>query len=253
MVSKSDLRNAFLKRAVLSKAVWIPIAFGGATMALASGMPFWIGVGSATFGIGMAIWRLTRGRRATEEAVIQQFRNEADRQHYAYLRSLQRKLRRDRDATTGRLLRQLREIHKRMVEADVFATVASTSPQDSSKAWQSEVRDQMAKLYESSVGSLERSYKLWSNAQSVADHKLQQELLSSRSQLLKEVEESVQRLGKTLDQMQVSSIKTEQPQNELSELRQELEQGLTVAENIEKRIKELDNQVREATRPGRES
>lgn len=246
MVTNSDLRSAFIKKATLSKSVWIPVVAGGVTMALASGAPFWIGVAVFSMGIGSALWRFTIGRRQTEEAVIQQLRDESNRQHYAFLRSLQRKLRRDRDETTGRLLRQLRETHKRMASANIFSS--SGSLQQPAKAWQVDIHRQMAKLYESSVGSLGRSFDLWRSAQVVKDEKLRQELLGSRTQLLTEVEESIERLGKTLDQMQVSSLKDEEPSSELSSVRRELEQGLTVAENIEKRLRELDRQVRNVTR-----
>ena len=246
MVSKSDLKNAFLKKSLLSKGVWIPIVLGCSTMAVATGFPFWLGVAAVGVGIGTAIWRFTIGRRKTEEAVIQQLRDEANCQHYAFLRALQRKLRRDRDPTTGKLLRQLRETHKRMVETRVFLGSAEK------ETWQADVRSHMVKLYESSVGSLERSFDIWSRAQSIRDADLQKELSESRSSLLSEVTTSVERLGKTLDQMQVSSVKTEQPENELSALRNELEQGLAVAKNIEARIDELNKQVRRATRTNRE-
>ena len=216
-------------------------------MAVASGIPFWMGAAAVGVGVGSAIWRFTLGRRATEELVLQQLREEANRQHYAYLRSLQRKLRRDRDPLTGKLLRQLRAIHKRMVDLKVFAGASDTP------SWQAEIRQQVAKLYESSVGSLERSCDIWKSSQQVHDEQLKKELSSKRSHVLTEVTESIERLGKTLDQIQVSSVKTEQPEGELASLRQELEQGLEVARNIEERIDELNQQVRQATHSARES
>ena len=247
MVSKSDLRNAFLKRALLSKSVWVPIAIGCTTMAVATGFAFWVGAAAVGAGIGAAAWRFTGGRSKVEEAVVQQLRDESNRQHYSFLRALQRKLRRDRDPTTGNLLRQLRDTHKRMVEAKVFSG-SSDAP-----TWQAEVREQMAKLYESSVGSLGRTFDIWSNAQKVHDPNLQMELAESRASLITEVAASIERLGKTLDQMQVSNMNTEQPESELSALREELEQGLSVAKNIEERISGLNRQVRKATGAMRES
>ena len=209
MVSKAELQSRFVKKALLNKAVWLPVVLGTATMALASGTPFWLGAAAIGLGIGAAVWRFTGGRRTIEEQVIQRLRYESNRQHYAYLRALQRKLRRDRDPRTGRMLRQLRQTHKRMVEAKVFAS-------NQNDAWNSDIRDRLSRLYESSVGSLERSFDLWNSAEKVHDPEVKNELVESRSQLLNEVTESIGWLGKTLDQMQVSKIQSEQPAAEPS-------------------------------------
>ena len=48
--------------------------------------------------------------------------------------------------------------------------------------------------------------------------------------------------------MQVSDVKTEEPENALAELRQELDRGLEVAKRVEERISELDEKIRIATK-----
>ncbi|MCA9211765.1 MAG: hypothetical protein KDB27_01775 [Planctomycetales bacterium] len=247
MVEKSELQNAFVRRTFLSGAVWLPIVLGGAMMVVASGIPFWLGVGAVGCGVGTAIWRFTLGRKKIEDAIVAQFRKEADRQHHSFLRALGRKLRRDRDPNTGRLLRTLQDMHKRMTRAKIF------TKEDGEQTWQVQVHEHMTKLYESSVGSLERSFQIWQSAEKVRDDKLKSELTESRSRLLEEVTESVGRLATALDQMQFSSMKNEDAETELSSLREELEQGLLVATAVEERINALNRQVRKATRSSAEN
>ena len=224
-----------------SKSVWLPIVLGCGTMALTSGVPFFLGVAATAIGIGSAIWRLTAGKSAIVEQANSELQSQRRREHGRYLRGLQRKLRRDEDSRTGKMLDDVRNLFKRIHDMGLQNAV-------SEKRWTQPISEQVDQLYQSCVDGLEKSYDLWQDAQRVATPDLKSQLLDQRTELLSEVGNSIQHLGKSLDQIQVSLSTIELPDNDLRRLRDELDQGLEVARNVEQRISELDREIRKATR-----
>ena len=227
--------------AVTSPTTWLPVLGGIGLAATTGGVWFGVGIAAVAVGVGSAVWQLTLGKRSTAEKVIAEIKKESNRAHYDSLRKLQRKLRRDKDPLTGKLLRQLRETHKRMDQMGILT--GFRAPQ-----WKADIKTKVLDLYESSVKSLENTFDVWNKAQQVSSEESKTTLLENRAKILSEVESSTTHLGKTLDQLQVSDVKTEEPENALAELRLELDRGLEVAKRVEERISELDQKIRIATK-----
>ena len=211
---------------------WFPTALGAAVGLLAAPPLAWVGWAAVGIGVATFAWKMTVGSdQATKQA-----ESKADREHRAYLRRLQQKLRTDRDPRTGEMLRDLRDLYGRL--SDI-----SDDPQ-LQQPWQIEVVGQIRNLYQSSLSALERSYELWDRAQDMATEETRDQLLDWRANVLDEVSRSIQQLAKTADQVQASAVKRELPEDDLAQMRQELEQGLTVARNVEQQIEKLENELK---------
>jgi hypothetical protein len=202
----------------------------------------WMGIASIAAGCGSVAWKLTFGREKLARQVEHQQRLAVQREHRSELRELQHKFREGNDAATGQLIRQLRDVHQRMLDVGTFSAA-------SDNRWIAEVRTQVNQLYQSCFRSLEQALELWQKSQQVGTPDLKQHLLEGRAKVLSEVRAGIESLGKSLDQIQVSSVNVEQPERKLSHLRRELEQGIEVARNVEQRIQELDREVDQALEP----
>ena len=84
----------------------------------------------------------------------------------------------------------------------------------------------------------------------MATDRAKHEMLDSRDDLLEQVETSIGHLESTLDNLQ--TVQIQRTDEELSDrnarLRQELDQGLEVARAVEKRMEDLERQLRDVER-----
>ena len=218
-----------------SPVSWLPtlggvalIAIGGGTGALA-----WFGLAGIAVGVGWAAWRLTVGRERLNAATLRQLRDESHNRQLAMIRQLQQQLRSDKDARTGEAIRKLREIYKRMYEGDLLPT--SGGP-----AWQFDVRQRMADVYESSLASLRRTFELWQAAVEMDTEEMRNKILGSRDEAVREVVETIAQLGVAVDSVQAKSLDKQLPDEELSMLRGQLDRSLEVARRVEERMNAIE-------------
>ena len=240
----SSLGIRMLRSTLTSHLVWFPAALGTAVGLLADPPIAYLGWGAVGFGVASLIWKLTLGSRQLTDHAKSKQRGDANREHRAYLRQLQQKLRTDRDPRTGEMLRKLRDLYGRL--DDISADPELQRP------WQIEVVEQIQDLYQSSLSALERSFEIWERSRDMATDETRQQLMNWRADVLGEVDHSIQQLNKTADQVQASALKRELPEDDLAQMRQELEQGLTVARNVEQQIENLENELKTNQSPLRE-
>ena len=155
------------------------------------------------------------------------------------LQRLRHQLRGDRDPHSTQLVRQLRAILKRLT--DSFFEEAVDVGRDLSR------RDSLAtstQLYESCFRLLERSFELWNGAQQMATDSSRQELLNQRTDLLRQVEQSMQHLNSSLDQLQTSQLKEDDGSVAANRsLQDELQLGLETARRVEERMESLEQEL----------
>jgi methyl-accepting chemotaxis protein len=70
-------------------------------------------------------------------------------------------------------------------------------------------------------------------------------VLRSRGELLEEVTRSVEQLGASIDQIQVSALAQGAGSSDLAKIRSELDVGLEVARRVQERMEDLDRRVAE--------
>lgn len=235
MIDQAEVRKQRFLSAITSRFFWVPAIVGTALGFLAESPLSWFGWAAVGVGVASVVWRMTIGGRSLTNQAISKVKQKASREHRAYLRRLQRKLRRDRDPRTGEMLRSLRDLYGRLDDMEF-------DPQQQ-QTWQVEVFGQIRNLYQSSLSALERSYELWDRANEMATDESREELLAWRDGVLQEVRQSIEQLSKTVDQVQASAMQRELPDGELSQMRSELEQGLEVARGIEQQIQNLENEL----------
>ncbi len=225
-------------RLFTSKSIWLPAVVGAGALLFVGGTAGTV-IGAAGLGIAAAvsIWKLTGGKQSLTELAVQDVREEFSREHFRYLRSLQRTLRKDKDPRTGQSLRDLRDLYKRMQRSGILE-------RDGESRITAEVKEQTQQLYQSCLTSLERSFRLWETAQDMTTASQREQLMASRENVVTEVNNSIQHLGKTLDYLQAVRLEKELPEDSLPEMQQELEQGLEVARRVQQRMDELEGDLR---------
>lgn len=236
MFDQAEVRKQRVLGAIYSKLFWVPVMLGTSLGLLGKAPWSWVGWTAVVLGVGSVVWRTTVGGRELAERAITRVKRKSSREHRAYLRQLQRKLRRDRDERTGEMLRSLRDLYGRLDDME-FDPGAQQS-------WQINIFGQIRNLYQASLAALERSYELWNRANEMTTDEARKELLIWRDSVLQEVKQSVLQLSKTVDDVQASTMKRELPDEDLTRMRAELEQGLKVAHEIEQQMEQLEGELK---------
>jgi hypothetical protein len=79
-----------------------------------------------------------------------------------------------------------------------------------------------------------------------------QRVLESREELLGELDQGLEQLGRTFDELYASSIERDRSGEELARIRQELDTGLEVAQRIEARMSQFEETLRNPESPPHE-
>ena len=201
------------------------------------------GAAAVVAGVGLATgtYRATAQLGKLREVATQDIARENLRDHEAYWQRLRHKLRSDRDDRTGASLEQLHLAFRRIEAFDQPARA-----RDRHGRWD-EVRAQVTVLYRSTLDAMERSWQLWDLAGRLHDRAIRDKMLGARDEVMAEVEQSVQRLHLALDQCEAASAtqgaESQETVTRLSELRDELEVGLEVARNVDRRISEMEVEI----------
>ncbi len=244
MTSHAIPIRQIVARAFRAASVWLPLAAGGilAWTAPASSPAMWFGVAVAAAGVARALWLMTAGREQLVLPLVASARRLRDRAEHERLRQLQRKLRRDGDPRSGELLRKLRSLYDRLSELRSKWQGGSATPQPAN--WRAELFDSVQDVYAAVYRSLEQSYELFTAGSAVADADERARLIGHRQSLLDEIAATLTALERSLDQMQSATALAQRSDHDLSQLRRELEEGLAVARNVQRRLAELDQQGR---------
>ena len=227
-----------------SASFLMPVAVGAASLGMASllsapPLSFFgiVGWGLVGLGFGRAIWRFTIGHRALAENSIRDVRRRVQRGHLDYLRSLRRRIRRDRDPRTSRIVIELQRIYERLCRLE------SPEPQSDTRILPA-LHDQAQQLYGSCLQSLERSYQLWNGARDMATPEARDRLLADRDRMVADVELSIQHLDASLDHLNTAVLRNDETDTtDQGRLREELEQGLEVARRVEERIDAIERNL----------
>lgn len=192
---------------------------------------------------------LTQTERLTHQT-MQTMAEEAARARQRKLDDLESRLAADHDPLDEALLRDLRMIYDR------FRTdLADLTRPGGDAVWRQqtiEVAGKCERLFNSCVTSLERSLELAAAAQRMNTREMQKQMLTARSRLLGEVQESVRQLAKIIDGVHALGL-VRDDEREMARLRQDLNQSLEVARRVEERMRNIDtdlsNDSLEAARP----
>jgi hypothetical protein len=237
MASKT-VHKQTLARIVRSLLVLVPAAAGTGAAALAllqgelTGMLSFLGIAGLSFAAGAAATQLVLGMSPGARSVREDSVDTARKNHEKYLTDLLGRLRRDRDDRTEEILDRLHRLNDRLQIDGLLDSETGLAP---------EIRAKVEHLYRSCLRSLERSWDFWSAAMEMSTREVRQEMLDRREQILTEVQESTAHLETTVDYLRAKQLSRALDEIELTQIRQELDVGLTVARRVEEHMSELEN------------
>jgi exonuclease VII small subunit len=228
------VKRKVISELFLAPSVVLPIVGG-----ISAGLLSWASGGS-TYLSGAAIagvlggigWMLTRMVFKVEDITEAAMGAQLDkklRQENAELDALAAKLRTDRDHRTQDYLTLLRSLR-----AD-FETEAAEHGAHFRSA---QVREKVSQIFHAAVEQLEESYKLWERSQKLSGD-AQNRLLHQREQVLKEIEETVVRIGESVDHFR--ELMRAEKKIDLAALREELDATMRVAKRTEERMREMEH------------
>src|SRR6056297_2853346 len=226
-----------VKRKVLidlfaSPGTLVPIVIGLSALMYSwavGGVPAANGVGLMGIlgGVGFFASRLVLGLEGMTKRAYEALLQSRQQQQDHSLDELERRLYGDQDHRTETVLRRLRELHR---------TFTASCRQQTVVAMHHAVIGQVEQIFNASVGQLRRSLELFQVSQKLTG-KAQQDILSERERVIREVIETRDHLSITIEQFQ--SFVTRRNQSELSQLRDELDETLKVAQRTEERMAKI--------------
>mgnify|MGYP000285966091 CR=1 FL=1 len=241
----TDIQTQRWRRTLLHPSVLLP-AFVGATSLIAAAfvggtMCTFVGVGGMLVAAGIAAYRGTIASEAITQQVKLDLLHKKQRKHLDYLRQLRRKMRGDRDPRTGQLAARLRTIYQHLEQS------ADTASGDAGGVLP-QLHDQARELYHSCRQLLEHSFDLWQTGQDLADEANRQSLANRRENLLGEVQQSVDHLERSTDELRTAALKHRERPVEQSQMRDELSQAIETARAVEQRMVDLETELGLRTR-----
>jgi hypothetical protein len=187
-------------------------------------------------GIGAAFTRWVYVTGPLAGAVDRALQSQTEWAHRTRLDQLQRQLQDDPDARSLDSLGKLRQLHGRLQAAP---------PSAAADPLLAEVRDKSQVLYESCLSGLERVAVQGAAAREVTTAEARDTLLRSRTALVDEVVQGIERLGASVDQIQVSALAHGAAERDLAQIRNDLDAGLEVARRVRERMEEIERRVPE--------
>jgi hypothetical protein len=206
---------------------------GGLTALMASwavggsGLLTFAGLTAVLSGGGIFATRLIFG---LEKLADSAYRFALERQHARQqqeLQQLHQRLERDNDPRTERLLRHLQQAYQRL-ESDLREGRITSAAQG--------VLQSVEQMFAVCVDHLRRSYELWEDSRQ-ADGKRRSQLLRQREELVTEVEQSVDFLDASLEQLRTRNSR--RGRSRLARLRDELDESIRIARQTEERLESI--------------
>lgn len=229
------LRIRFWTRVLSMPMAWVPAVFG--VCLNFSGYSSWFVIaGAAISALVMgttlltqrdAIWQLSADDIRAEQRYLEQ----------AKLRDLRRRLRQDKEHRSNKLIRDLQGLYGRMRDNQLVEFHA-----DDSQVVH-ELKQQTWDLYEAGRESLERSYELWKAFDQMSPGESRDRLQQMRMQLLDEIQQSFSCLGQGVDFLQSHRLNAVTDES-LTQSSEELARGIEVAREIQRRLDELEREIK---------
>lgn len=239
MMEEQQIRKQVLVRHLGSPLVLAPLLLGVTSLTAAWAFD-WRAASIAVFagltGIlasgGIFLTRLILGGENTATQIIQELEAETIAREEKRLDRLERELETsDNDPRPEKALRDLRALVKVLKEA-------ASDPKSHHLATIVDIHARVTELFEHCIDLLQQTIQLWQTASSLNTADAKRPILEQRETLIVDIQESVKQVSNTLVALkQLGS--TEASTGRLKQMREELDQSLEVARNVEDRVNRL--------------
>ena len=202
-----------------------------ASWAFSSAAAAMLGLLGVLTGLGVSatklIWKLENITNDAYEYVHAQEVEDQEKK----LDDLDNRLTRDHDPRTQTSLRELRELYRSFAEDVKGGKLARSA---------SEVLEVMGELFRRCVDQLEYSYELWQTARKKSPEE-RDKVVQEREQVIEEVIDTVRHVERTVEQFRGFAAKRSEDQ--LQQLRDELDEAMRVARRTEDRMANWDEKT----------
>ncbi|MBP88982.1 MAG: hypothetical protein CMJ64_20090 [Planctomycetaceae bacterium] len=181
-------------------------------------------------GCGLLATRLIIGLDKITERAYEYLHEQEREDQEEKLDRLRSRLCRDNDPRTQTYLRTLRDLYDGLQEDVASGKLTRRA---------GIVLGQVDKLFQAAVKHFEHSYHLWKTEKHLSGA-ARQNLNDEREQVIQEVKETVEHLGRTIEQFH--SFRVKENEAELAKLREELDETMQVARRAEERVAALDDE-----------
>jgi hypothetical protein len=230
-----DVRKKVLLDLFASPGTLFPLVGGLslliASWAFSSAAAAVLGILGVLTGLGLSatklIWKL---EDITNDAYDYVHAEEVKKQEEK-LDDLDQRLRKDHDPRTQNSLRELRKLYRSFAEDVQSGKLARSA---------SEVMEVMGELFRKCVDQLEYSYELWQTARKKPPEERDQ-VLQNREQVIEEVIDTVKHVERTVEQFRGFAAK--RTDDNLQQLRDELDEAIRVARRTEDRMATWDEKT----------
>ncbi len=230
-----DVRKKVLLDLFASPGSLFPVV-GGLTLLIAS----WafssattavLGIFGVLAGLGVSATKLIWKLEDITNDAYEYVHAEEVKQQERKLDDLDQRLTKDRDPRTQNSLRELRKLY-RSFDEDVQSGKLARSA--------SEVLEVMGELFRKCVDQLEYSYELWETARKKSPEE-REKVLQDREQVIEEVIDTVAHVERTVEQFRGFAAK--RGEDQLQQLRDELDEAMRVARRTEDRMASWDEKT----------
>ncbi len=245
--SNKKIRRKILLRALSGPATLAPFVAGVTAMVgswAAGGQPqmgVLAGLAGLVASVGIFLTKIFLNGESLAKKAVEETVQEEHAESEQALDDLDARLCEDKDPRTEAQLRDLRNLMK------AFDELASANSEGLSAVSNVEIASGVKALFDQCVQSLERSLKLYHTARRLKTPSARAPILKQREEIIEEVGSSLSQLGQVLVAIQ-NLGSGEGAVSELAKVGEELDQRLTVARQVERRVKAFESQLESGAR-----
>lgn len=243
-VDRRDFRRKYMLDLASDPATLIPgvvgatLLMGSWALGIGGGLSIFAGMAGVLSGAGMFFTRLAVGDQAAAQRALDEMQEDVRRERNRQLDELRSRLEADGDPRTQACLDDLRALAR-----DFEAMRALGGEFDVAHLF--EIAWSVDELFCQGVESLERSLNLIETARGMSSAQLKESLLKRRDGLVKDVEESVERLGGVLASVNDLGAWGEDS-SKTARIRAELDEQLAVARRVAERMRTIEGSTEDA-------
>jgi len=240
VLDEKRLRRKLILKLMSSPMTLVPMMAGVSAIAgswamdVNMGLGLFVGLAAFMIAGGAFMTRLIVGGENAARKAIDELQHETLAEQEQALDDLESRLKEDGDKRTEAALGDLRAIAEAFEHKDLW-----TDGLNSKSAF--DIMDGVGRLFDRCVGSLEQTLHLWQLAGKMQTKSARRPILEQREEIIKEVARSIGQLGKILVDVQKFEGTSESTAG-LGSLRDELDQSLDFAKQVEEKVKMLDRE-----------
>lgn len=242
-IRAASFRKRYLLKLLAMPSSLFPLLFGLTDLMvlwalnISSGAGVFAGLAGILLGAGIFLNRLVLGDKKISASVLESLQEDEIKRREKALDDLDLRLCNDEDPRDENLLRDLRSL------AALF---------EKGSAWTGTLKDSTTfdilsgvdRMFQECVVHLEKSLELKEKAETMTTNALKKPLLTQREAMLKDINQSIGYLGKILaDITALDKGLDESRDSDLTRIRDELDQSLSVARKVNERMGALSDEL----------